>query len=392
MSTTLAPTLTGHPRLYDQNERRSDGREKVSGQAAYTADFAMPGMLWAAFVAGTLAARADRADRHARGARAAGRARGADGSRHRRTVPRPRGSSIGPCSPSIACVSSASTSRPSPPRRREIAEAAAALDRRRVRGARTAARSARGARAGRVRDAPRPRQVSVRPAEARSGPASEHAGVQRRRQRRSGSRIRTGRSGLRARVHYAALSRRLYRTPRDDGVDRCRRDRARPRDAQRPVQSARCARALDRRAEREDRRRAELHRRRVRREGDLDRGLPVLLLGASGEAAGEVRPHVSRRHPFDDDPARLDHVVEDRRFDGRQDRRCRAEDDLRRRRLRCGEDHPDDPARAGPEAAVPHRRHPRRAQRRVYEYDPGRVRARSGRRTDLCSPSNRTST
>jgi CO/xanthine dehydrogenase Mo-binding subunit len=54
MSTTVAPTLTGHPSLYDQNERRSDGREKVSGQAAYTADFAMPGMLWAAFVPGTL--------------------------------------------------------------------------------------------------------------------------------------------------------------------------------------------------------------------------------------------------------------------------------------------------------------------------------------------------
>ena len=54
MSTTLAPTLTNHPSLYDQDERRVDGREKVSGQAEYTADFAMPGMLWAAFVPGTL--------------------------------------------------------------------------------------------------------------------------------------------------------------------------------------------------------------------------------------------------------------------------------------------------------------------------------------------------
>jgi len=54
VSTTLAPTLTKHPSLYDQDERRVDGREKVSGQAEYTADFAMPGMLWAAFVPATL--------------------------------------------------------------------------------------------------------------------------------------------------------------------------------------------------------------------------------------------------------------------------------------------------------------------------------------------------
>jgi CO/xanthine dehydrogenase Mo-binding subunit len=54
MSTTLAPSRTAHPSLYDQNERRVDGRDKVSGQADYTADFSMPGMLWAAFVPGTL--------------------------------------------------------------------------------------------------------------------------------------------------------------------------------------------------------------------------------------------------------------------------------------------------------------------------------------------------
>jgi CO/xanthine dehydrogenase Mo-binding subunit len=33
------------------DEVRVDGRAKVSGEAQYTADFALPGMLWAAFVA-----------------------------------------------------------------------------------------------------------------------------------------------------------------------------------------------------------------------------------------------------------------------------------------------------------------------------------------------------
>jgi carbon-monoxide dehydrogenase large subunit len=36
---------------FAEDERRVDGDAKVSGQAEYTADFAMPGMLWAAFVA-----------------------------------------------------------------------------------------------------------------------------------------------------------------------------------------------------------------------------------------------------------------------------------------------------------------------------------------------------
>jgi CO/xanthine dehydrogenase Mo-binding subunit len=37
------------------DERRYDGRIKVVGEAQYTADFTMPGMLWAAFVASTMA-------------------------------------------------------------------------------------------------------------------------------------------------------------------------------------------------------------------------------------------------------------------------------------------------------------------------------------------------
>ena len=53
MSTTLAPSLTIRPDLYGHDELRVDGREKVSGEAKYTADFALPGMLYAAFVAGT---------------------------------------------------------------------------------------------------------------------------------------------------------------------------------------------------------------------------------------------------------------------------------------------------------------------------------------------------
>jgi CO/xanthine dehydrogenase Mo-binding subunit len=40
---------------FADNERRIDGREKVSGSAAYSADFALDGMLWAAFVISPLA-------------------------------------------------------------------------------------------------------------------------------------------------------------------------------------------------------------------------------------------------------------------------------------------------------------------------------------------------
>lgn len=47
--TTLHTTSAAHPALYDQNELRIDGDVKVSGEAMYTADFSMPGMLWAAF-------------------------------------------------------------------------------------------------------------------------------------------------------------------------------------------------------------------------------------------------------------------------------------------------------------------------------------------------------
>jgi CO/xanthine dehydrogenase Mo-binding subunit len=45
MTTTL-----GGPDLLTGNERRVEGREKVSGRAQYSADLQRPGMLWAAFV------------------------------------------------------------------------------------------------------------------------------------------------------------------------------------------------------------------------------------------------------------------------------------------------------------------------------------------------------
>jgi CO/xanthine dehydrogenase Mo-binding subunit len=52
MSTITAdPARTSRPALLGTNEARIDGREKVSGQAKYTADYAREGMLWAAFVA-----------------------------------------------------------------------------------------------------------------------------------------------------------------------------------------------------------------------------------------------------------------------------------------------------------------------------------------------------
>ena len=39
---------------FRQDESRVDGTLKTSGQAKYTADFAMPGMLWAEFVPSTV--------------------------------------------------------------------------------------------------------------------------------------------------------------------------------------------------------------------------------------------------------------------------------------------------------------------------------------------------
>jgi CO/xanthine dehydrogenase Mo-binding subunit len=54
MTATAHAVSTAHPALYDRDERRIDGDVKVSGQAKYTADFTRPGMLWAAFVPGTL--------------------------------------------------------------------------------------------------------------------------------------------------------------------------------------------------------------------------------------------------------------------------------------------------------------------------------------------------
>lgn len=40
---------------FNEDEYRVDGNDKTSGQAKYTADFAMPGMLWADFLPGTMA-------------------------------------------------------------------------------------------------------------------------------------------------------------------------------------------------------------------------------------------------------------------------------------------------------------------------------------------------
>lgn len=51
---TVAPTRR-HPAIFDRNETRVDGREKVSGEAQYAADFELPGMLHAAFATSPLA-------------------------------------------------------------------------------------------------------------------------------------------------------------------------------------------------------------------------------------------------------------------------------------------------------------------------------------------------
>jgi CO/xanthine dehydrogenase Mo-binding subunit len=40
---------------FNEDEFRVDGNIKTSGQAKYTADFALPGMLWADFLPGTMA-------------------------------------------------------------------------------------------------------------------------------------------------------------------------------------------------------------------------------------------------------------------------------------------------------------------------------------------------
>ncbi len=46
---TLTQTRRIHPSIFDSNELRVDGREKVTGEAEYAADFELPGMLHAAF-------------------------------------------------------------------------------------------------------------------------------------------------------------------------------------------------------------------------------------------------------------------------------------------------------------------------------------------------------
>ena len=56
MTTTLDRATTARPAdRFHADEERYDGRIKVVGEAQYTADFAMPGMLWAAFVPSTMA-------------------------------------------------------------------------------------------------------------------------------------------------------------------------------------------------------------------------------------------------------------------------------------------------------------------------------------------------
>jgi CO/xanthine dehydrogenase Mo-binding subunit len=49
------PRTASPANLFGEDEFRVDGNVKTSGQAKYTSDFAMPGMLWADFVPGTMA-------------------------------------------------------------------------------------------------------------------------------------------------------------------------------------------------------------------------------------------------------------------------------------------------------------------------------------------------
>jgi CO/xanthine dehydrogenase Mo-binding subunit len=56
MTSTLEQTRTASPAdRFREDEFRVDGNIKASGQAKYTADFRMPGMLWADFLPGTMA-------------------------------------------------------------------------------------------------------------------------------------------------------------------------------------------------------------------------------------------------------------------------------------------------------------------------------------------------
>ena len=56
MTTTIDRATTIRPaERFGTDEERYDGRIKVSGEAQYTADFTMPGMLWAAFVPSVMA-------------------------------------------------------------------------------------------------------------------------------------------------------------------------------------------------------------------------------------------------------------------------------------------------------------------------------------------------
>ena len=56
MTSTLDQTQTATPAdRFHEDEFRVDGNIKASGQAKYTADFRMPGMLWADFLPGTMA-------------------------------------------------------------------------------------------------------------------------------------------------------------------------------------------------------------------------------------------------------------------------------------------------------------------------------------------------
>ena len=56
MTTTLdQPRVGGRTDRFHEDEVRVDGTIKASGQAKYTADFSLPGMLWADFLPGTMA-------------------------------------------------------------------------------------------------------------------------------------------------------------------------------------------------------------------------------------------------------------------------------------------------------------------------------------------------
>ena len=276
-STMTVRTPTKQRTQFETDEVRVEGRAKVSGEAAYSADAVRPGMLWAAFVASPYA--------HARivsvGMEAARKMpgvhavlAGADIGEHylgRALFDWPvLAIDVVHFNGQYVVAVAAET--------REEAQAAARAVDVRIRRAAGDLRPRGGDRSGRSAAPSAPRALSVHHArQTPAGTAPQHAGLPQRNARRRRGRVRERAARLRVPFVDAAVFRRGDRTARDNGLDRRARDRARHFDQQVAVRAAPADVDRYRRAGRIDRGRAGAHRRRFRRQGPLGRRVRVLF-------------------------------------------------------------------------------------------------------------------